>query len=202
MATVVSSSPSSLFPGSFGSHSSFGGPPNYYALLNHFLNSAAHAQHLLETQVQDSRGREVDLAMDLAQYHGPRVHSHRNRRSAEGYGDGYGYEEDYDGDDYHDDDYDVSPFFNIPKFYAHYDRHNNYSPYGAVPYGQSYGYGGGYGHGYGGGHSYGGGYGYRRKYGYGHGGYGGGYNTYKPRYGGHYYSPYATHVGGYKPKHY
>merc|ERR1719323_2870243 len=147
MATAVSSSPSSLFPGSFGSHSSFGGPPNYYALLNHFLNSAAHAQHLLETQVQDSRGREVDLAMDLAQYHGPRVHSHRNRRSVEGYGDGYGYDEDYDGEDYDDDDYDVSPFFNIPKFYAHYDRHS-YSPMRAVPYGQSYGYGGGYGHSY------------------------------------------------------
>ena len=55
MATAVSSSPSSLFPGSFVSHSSFGGPPNYYALLNHFLNSAAHAQHLLETQVQDCK---------------------------------------------------------------------------------------------------------------------------------------------------
>ena len=66
---------------------------------------------------------------------------------------------------------DQSPFF------QHYDR-QSYSPYRAVPYGQSYGYGGGYGRR----HSYGGGYGYNRGYGYGHGGYGGGYNTYKPRY--------------------
>ena len=70
---------------------------------------------------------------------------------------------------------DQSPFF------QHYDR-QSYSPYRAVPYGQSYGYGGGYGHGYGRRHSYGGGYGYNRGYGYGHSGYGGGYNTYKPRY--------------------
>ena len=38
-----------------------------------------------------ARGRDVELAMDLAQYHGPSVTSHRNRRSApsEEYGDGW-----------------------------------------------------------------------------------------------------------------
>ena len=111
-----------------------------------------------------ARGRDVELAMNLAQYDAPRITSHRNRRSApsEEYGDGlvvfqlfavcaihylnfchihvvyflkYFYINNFDdqyctvtdrylvalrhGDDHHDDDYDeVTPFFNVPKFYA------------------------------------------------------------------------------------
>ena len=103
MATAVSSMPGT-FPGH--SHGPYNAPPNFAHLLNYHLNAL---QHLMGSQVQDckfvnpsklifmtcitefaARGRDVELAMDLAQYHGPRVHSHRNRRSVEGYGDGYG----------------------------------------------------------------------------------------------------------------
>merc|ERR1712037_291554 len=162
MATAVSSMPGS-FPGYHPP-----GPfpaPNFAHLLDFHLNSL---QHLLQTEVQDSRGRDVELAMNLAQYDAPRITSHRNRRSApsEEYGDGY-------GDDHHDDDYDeVTPFFNVPKFYAHYNNHYTPAPYSPMPYSPvPYGYGGGYGKGH-------------------------GYNAYKPRYG-KYYSPYSYNVGGY-----
>merc|ERR1712061_874809 len=156
VATTVSS-----MPGSYGSYPT----PDFASLLNHHLHSL---NYLVESQIKDSRGRQIPLAYDLSQYNGP----HRHRRSAPPSDEYEGYGSEEYGADYHGDQYDgITPFFNVPRLYAHYDYKQLY-PFGFLG-------SGGYSGGYGGGHG---------------GAYGGGYN-YKPRYGG-YYRPYSGIYGG------